>query len=128
VVHHKRCFKYSWLSISPKESMMKICRETMERVVQEGNHKSHKALNAFELLKYDQDRTMEYENVLSVFRISAGKIDCCLRFVEEGFKTASTPGNLYGNAGKERCFSMASSTSTTTIQRSIDTIPIRMPV
>jgi hypothetical protein len=55
----------------------------------ERKHKSQKALNAFVHLKYDQNRTVEYKNVLPVLRISMGKIERA-RFNEERLKTVLT--------------------------------------
>lgn len=70
-------------------------REALERIVQKGNHKSQKVLNALVLLNCDQgrfqDRAMKNEDVSSVLRISMRKIDRVKRrFVEEGLNTALT--------------------------------------
>jgi hypothetical protein len=68
-------------------------REELEKIIQKGNHKSQKVLNALVLLNCDegklQDHAMKNEDVSSVLRISMRKIDRVKRrFVEEGFETA----------------------------------------
>jgi len=65
----------------------------LEAMVQKGNHKSRKVLNALVLLNCDegrfQDHRVKNEGVASVLRISMRKIDRVKRrFVEEGFDTA----------------------------------------
>jgi hypothetical protein len=54
-------------------------REELERIIQKGNHKSQKVLNALVLVNCDhgqfQDRPMKNEDVSSVLRISMRKID-----------------------------------------------------
>jgi hypothetical protein len=65
----------------------------LEAMVQKGNHKSRKVLNALVLLNCDegrfQDHRVKNEDVASVLRISMRKIDRVKRrFVEEGFDTA----------------------------------------
>jgi hypothetical protein len=68
-------------------------RGLLEVMVQKGNHKSRKVLNALVLLNCDegrfQDHRVKNEDVASVLRISMRKIDRVKRrFVEEGFDTA----------------------------------------
>jgi hypothetical protein len=71
-------------------------RKELEDVVQKGNHKSQKVLNALVLLNCDQghfqDHPMKNEDIISaVLRISMRKIDRVKkRFVEEGLETALT--------------------------------------
>lgn len=70
-------------------------REELESVVQKGNHKSQKVLNALILLNCDQgqfqDHPMKNEDISAVLRISMRKIDRVKkRFVEEGLETALT--------------------------------------
>jgi len=70
-------------------------RKRLEDVVQKGNHKSQKVLNALVLLNCDQgqfqDHPMKNEDVSAVLRISMRKIDRVKkRFVEEGLETALT--------------------------------------
>ena len=76
-------------------SLDKEERKELERIIQKGNHKSQKVLNALVLLNCDQgqfqERPMKNENVSSVLRISMRKIDRVKRrFVEEGLETALT--------------------------------------
>jgi len=68
-------------------------RRELEDVVQKGNHKSQKVLNALILLNCDQgqfqDHPMKNEDISAVLRISMRKIDRVKkRFVEEGLETA----------------------------------------
>ena len=68
-------------------------RDLLEAMVQKGNHKSRKVLNALVLLNCDegrfQDHRVKNEDVASVLRISMRKIDRVKRrFIEEGFDTA----------------------------------------
>lgn len=70
-------------------------REELERIIQKGNHKSQKVLNALVLVNCDhgqfQDRPMKNEDVSSVLRISMRKIDRVKRrFIEEGLECALT--------------------------------------
>jgi len=70
-------------------------RRELENVVQKGNHKSQKVLNALILLNCDQsqfqDHPMRNEDISAVLRISMRKIDRVKkRFVEEGLETALT--------------------------------------
>lgn len=70
-------------------------RKKLEDMVQKGNHKSQKVLNALVLLNCDQgqfqDHPMKNEDVSAVLRISMRKIDRVKkRFVEEGLETALT--------------------------------------
>ena len=70
-------------------------RKELEDVVQKGNHKSQKVLNALVLLNCDQgqfqDHPMKNEDISAVLRISMRKIDRVKkRFVEEGLETALT--------------------------------------
>lgn len=70
-------------------------RRELESVVQKGNHKSQKVLNALILLNCDQggfqDHPMKNGDISAVLRISMRKIDRVKRrFVEEGLETALT--------------------------------------
>ncbi len=70
-------------------------RKELEGVVQKGNHKAQKVLNALVLLNCDQgrfqDHPMKNEDISAVLRISMRKIDRVKkRFVEEGLETALT--------------------------------------
>ena len=70
-------------------------RRELESVVQKGNHKSQKVLNALILLNCDQggfqDHPMKNGDISAVLRISRRKIDRVKRrFVEEGLETALT--------------------------------------
>jgi hypothetical protein len=70
-------------------------RRELENVVQKGNHKSQKVLNALILLNCDQsqfqDHPIKNEDISAVLRISMRKIDRVKkRFVEEGLETALT--------------------------------------
>ena len=70
-------------------------RKELEAIVQKGNHRSQKMLNALVLLNCDQGasqtRSMRNEDVAAVLRISMRKIDRVKRrFVEEGLATALT--------------------------------------
>ncbi len=70
-------------------------REELESVVQKGNHRSQKVINALVLLNCDQGHfqsiPLKNEDVAAVLRISMRKIDRVKkRFVEEGFETALT--------------------------------------
>jgi hypothetical protein len=78
-----------------KVTLAKKEREELEAIVQKGNHRSQKVVNALVLLNCDQgqfqDRPMKNEDVSSVLRISMRKIDRVKgRFVEEGLETALT--------------------------------------
>jgi hypothetical protein len=78
-----------------KVALEKEEREELEGIVQKGNHRSQKVLNALILLNCDQGalqtRPMKNEDVAAVLRISMRKIDRVKRrFVEEGFETALT--------------------------------------
>jgi len=78
-----------------KVALEKIEREELKKIMQKGNHKSQRVLNALVLLNCDhgqfQDHPMKNEDVSSVLRISMRKIDRVKRrFVEEGFETALT--------------------------------------
>jgi Homeodomain-like domain len=78
-----------------KVTLEKGERAELEAVVQKGNHKSQKVLNALVLLNCDQgqfqDHPMKNENISAVLRISMRKIDRVKkRFVEEGLATALT--------------------------------------
>ena len=78
-----------------KVALEKEEREELEIIVQKGNHKSQKVLNALVLLNCDQgefqDRPVRNEDVSSVLRISMRKIDRVKRrFVEEGLESALT--------------------------------------
>jgi hypothetical protein len=78
-----------------KVALEKEEREELEGIVQKGNHRSQKVLNALILLNCDQGalqtRAMKNEDVAAVLRISMRKIDRVKRrFVEEGFETALT--------------------------------------
>jgi hypothetical protein len=78
-----------------KVTLAKKEREGLEAIVQKGNHRSQKVVNALVLLNCDQgqfqDRPMKNEDVSSVLRISMRKIDRVKgRFVEEGLETALT--------------------------------------
>ena len=68
-------------------------RRELEDVVQKGNHKSQKVLNALILLNCDQGQFQDYpmknEDISAVLRISMRKIDRVKkRFVEDGLETA----------------------------------------
>lgn len=78
-----------------KVALEKEEREELETVVQKGNHRSQKVVNALVLLNCDQGefqkRPMKNEDVAAVLRISMRKIDRVKRrFVEEGLETALT--------------------------------------
>ena len=78
-----------------KVALEKEEREKLETVVQKGNHRSQKVVNALVLLNCDQGefqkRPMKNEDVAAVLRISMRKIDRVKRrFVEEGLETALT--------------------------------------
>jgi hypothetical protein len=78
-----------------KVSLEKEEREGLEAIVQKGNHRSQKVVNALVLLNCDQgefqDRPMKNEDVAAVLRISMRKIDRIKRrFVEEGLECALT--------------------------------------
>jgi len=81
--------------IKYKVALEKEEREGLEAIVQKGNHKSQKVLNALVLLNCDQgqfqNRRAKNEDVSSILRISMRKIDRVKRrFVEEGLETALT--------------------------------------
>ena len=70
-------------------------REELETIVQKGNHRAQKVINALVLLNCDQGQfqgiPVKNEDVAAVLRISMRKIDRVKkRFVEEGFETALT--------------------------------------
>ena len=70
-------------------------REELEAIVQRGNHRAQKVINALVLLNCDQGQfqviPVKNEDVAAVLRISMRKIDRVKkRFVEEGFETALT--------------------------------------
>ena len=74
-----------------KVTLAKKEREELEAIVQKGNHRSQKVVNALVLLNCDQgqfqDRPMKNEDVSSVLRFSMRKIDRVKgRFVEEGLE------------------------------------------
>jgi hypothetical protein len=76
-----------------KVTLEKEERETLETIIQKGNHNSQKVLNALVLLNCDegkfQERRMKNEDVAAVLKISMRKIDRVKkRFVEEGFENA----------------------------------------
>jgi len=76
-----------------KVTLAKEEREELESIIQKGNHKSQKILNALVLLNCDQGNFqsihMKNEDVAAVLRISMRKIDRVKkRFIEEGFETA----------------------------------------
>jgi len=78
-----------------KVALAKEERNVLEDIVQKGNHRSQKVVNALVLLNCDQGgfqtRPMKNEDVAAVLRISMRKIDRVKRrFVEEGFETALT--------------------------------------
>jgi transposase len=78
-----------------KVTLAKKEREGMEAIVQKGNHRSQKVVNALVLLNCDQgafqSRPMKNEDVALVLRISMRRIDRVKRrFVEEGLETALT--------------------------------------
>jgi hypothetical protein len=78
-----------------KVTLEKEEREELKRIIQKGNHKSQKVLNALVLVNCDhgqfQDRPMKNEDVSSVLRISMRKIDRVKkRFIEEGLECALT--------------------------------------
>ena len=70
-------------------------REELETIVQKGNHRAQKVINALVLLNCDQGQfqgiPVKNEDVAAVLRISMRKIDRVKkRFVEEGFEAALT--------------------------------------
>jgi transposase len=70
-------------------------RKELETIVQKGNHRVQKVINALVLLNCDQGQfqsiPMKNEDVASVLRISMRKIDRVKkRFVEEGLEAALT--------------------------------------
>jgi hypothetical protein len=70
-------------------------RAELEAIVQKGNHRSQKVVNALVLLNCDrgefQDRPIRNEDVAAVLRVSMRKIDRVKRrFVEGGFEYALT--------------------------------------
>jgi len=74
-------------------TLQKEERTRLEAIVQKGNHRSQKVLNALVLLNCDegefQDRPIKNEEMALVLRISMRKIDRVKkRFIEEGFETA----------------------------------------
>jgi len=78
-----------------KVTLAKKEREGLEAIVQKGNHRSQKVVNALVLLNCDQgafqSRPMKNEDVALVLRISMRRIDRVKRrFVEEGLETALT--------------------------------------
>jgi transposase len=78
-----------------KVTLAKKEREELEAIVQKGNHRSQKVVNALVLLNCDQgafqSRPMKNEDVALVLRISMRRIDRVKRrFVEEGLETALT--------------------------------------
>lgn len=78
-----------------KVTLAKEEREELGSIIQKGNHRSQKVINALVLLNCDQGQfqraPMKNEDVAAVLRISMRKIDRVKkRFVEEGFKTALT--------------------------------------
>ena len=70
-------------------------RSILHTIIQKGNHKSQKVLNALILLNGDegpyQNQRMKNEDVASVLKISMRKIDRVKkRFIEDGFEIALT--------------------------------------
>jgi hypothetical protein len=68
-------------------------REELLELIQKGNHKSQKVINALILLNCDkgkfQDNNMKNKDISSVLKISMRKIDRVKKmFVEQGFETA----------------------------------------
>lgn len=70
-------------------------RKELETIVQKGNHRAQRVINALVLLNCDQGQfqsiPMKNEDVAAVLRISMRKIDRVKkRFVEEGLEAALT--------------------------------------